>query len=356
MFSHIIGVGGIGSGMFFSLSGNHTLGRNESRMGILNPSKDFCKLHVIMHYVSKLLINADKNFQSFPIGKVGNDKTGIQLVEQMKSVGMDIRGIQICENEHTLFSVCFQYPDNTGGNITTENSASNEVNKKDLSDFFDEFPLDSKKEIILSVPEVPFDTRIALLKYGRQRGSYNVASITPGDAEEFKKENGFAMVDLLAINIDEAAAIANIETNTDSQKKVEKCINTIKAQNSDIVVLITEGSAGSYCYQNNNLEHTSAFHVPVSSTAGAGDAFLSGALIGHCLGLNFIKGSNDTNLGSTPLKTAVELGTLLSAISVTSPDTIHLSVNGQKLYDFAIENNLNFSDEFLNVFRILQKI
>ena len=54
-YQGLIGVGGIGSGCFFALEGNHTMGRNESRPGRSLDVRDYCKLHIITHYVAKLL-------------------------------------------------------------------------------------------------------------------------------------------------------------------------------------------------------------------------------------------------------------------------------------------------------------
>ena len=51
----MIGAGGIGSGAFFALDGEHTLGREESRSGRLLDRRDYCKLHIISHYVKALL-------------------------------------------------------------------------------------------------------------------------------------------------------------------------------------------------------------------------------------------------------------------------------------------------------------
>ena len=116
VYDHIVATGGIGSGIFFSLKGNDTLGRNESRMATLLPYKDFCKQHIIMHYIAILLgakVNGD--FQSYPVGKVGNDEIGKSLLSQMKAVGMDIKNVSVSDRLSTLFSVCYQYPDHSGG-------------------------------------------------------------------------------------------------------------------------------------------------------------------------------------------------------------------------------------------------
>ena len=54
-FTCAIGVGGIGSGIMYSLYGKHDLGRNESRLGELLDSRDYCKLHILEHYIARLM-------------------------------------------------------------------------------------------------------------------------------------------------------------------------------------------------------------------------------------------------------------------------------------------------------------
>jgi len=353
LFNHIIGTGGIGSGIFFSMSHNHTLGRNESRMATLLPCRDFCKQHIIMHYVSVLLgAKANGEFQSFPIGKVGNDDIGKSLIEQIKAVGMDTTNVTVVDDCSTLYSVCFQYPDNTGGNITTENSASSKVLPQDIDRFFQNFKLNNDHEIILAVPEIPLQTRIKLLEYGRERGSLNIASLLSSEVIDFKNMHGFEMVDILSINIDEAQSIAQFsDASVTSFSIVEGCVKTLKEINPGISILITDGPNGSYCYTKNYLEFTPSPEVPVISTAGAGDAFLAGVITGLCCGLPLCKGFSNTHFSSKELETAVELGTLLGSFSVTSPDTIHLNADAEALYAFAMKNKIKFGTDFSILFR-----
>lgn len=351
-YDHIIGTGGIGSGIFFSMSGNHTLGRNESRMATLLPYNDYCKQHIIMHYIAVLLgAGINGNFRSFPIGKVGNDDVGKNLIGKMKAVGMETEHITISDKESTLFSVCYQYPDHSGGNITTENSASSMVSPNDILTFFKGFKGTGKKEIILAVPEVPLKTRVKLLKYGRERESFNTASILSSEVNEFSDINGFELVDLLSINIDEARSIARItDESAESKEIVEACITSLAALNPMITVLITDGSKGSYCYKDGELKFTPAFKVPVNSTAGAGDAFFAGTIAGLCSGLPLTKENDGNNFSASPLETAVELGTLLASLSVTSNDTIHPTADAGALYRFGKENNITFGSDFRKIF------
>jgi len=352
-YNHIIGTGGVGSGIFFSMTHNHTLGRNESRMATLLPYKDFCKQHIIMHYVSVLLgAKPNGEFQSFPIGKVGNDDIGKNLIAQMKAAGMDTKNVTMVDNCSTLYSVCFQYPDKSGGNITTENSASGKVSPEDISKFFEDFKLDGNHEIILSVPEVPLQTRIKLLEYGRQRGSLNIASILSSEVVDFKNMHGFEMTDIISINIDEAQNIAQmVDEPVTTTLIIEACIQTLTAINPGISILITDGPGGAYYYKKNYLGFTPIPEVPVISTAGAGDAFLAGVITGLCCGLPMSKGLSDTAFSSTELKSAMELGVLMGSFSVTSADTIHPDTGAEALYRFAMENQVKFGNNFSMLFK-----
>src|SRR5512137_863615 len=87
----MLGVGGVGSGAFFALDGDHTLGREESRSGRFLERRDYCKLHIISHYVATLL---GEDFTTVPIAKLGNDPAGFQLMKEMKSVRLDMHYIQ----------------------------------------------------------------------------------------------------------------------------------------------------------------------------------------------------------------------------------------------------------------------
>jgi sugar/nucleoside kinase (ribokinase family) len=351
-YSHIIGTGGVGSGIFFSLRDNHTLGRNESRMATLEPYNDFCKQHIIMHYIAVLLSGKSmNNFKLFPIGKVGNDETGKRLLRQMQEAGMDTGNIEICQESSTLFSVCFQYPDHSGGNITTDNGASAQVTPEVISHFFENYHLEGEKGIILAVPEVPVESRVELLKFGKNNRSLNVASLLSSEVSEFAKLGGFHLTDILAINIDEARNIAQIEDDSISATEIiSSCIEKLVKVNSSLTVIITEGVRGSYCYKDNNLESTPALETRAISTAGAGDAFLAGTISGICCGLSVHKGYSSKVFSEFPIQTAVELGTLLASLSVTSPNTINNDIDAKLLIEYAQEKKVSMGPDFIKIF------
>lgn len=351
-YNHIIGTGGIGSGIFFSLRGNHTLGRNESRMASLESNYDFCKQHIIMHYIGVLLNDkAANNFKLFPIGKVGDDEIGKRLLQQMAEAGMDTGSVEIRKDSRTLFSVCFQYPDGSGGNITNDNSAGSHVTPAVISHFFEHYDLDGENGIILAVPEVPVESRVELLRNGKKNKCLNVASVLATEIIDFKKQGGFHLADIIAINIDEARHISEItDDSIGSEEIVETCIEKLVKFNSGIMILITDGANGSYCYKDNKLESTPALYAETVSTAGAGDAFIAGTISGICCGLPLHKGFSNSVFTESPLQTAVELGTLLASLSVTSPHTIHPDVNAKVLYEYANIKKALMGNDFIKIF------
>jgi sugar/nucleoside kinase (ribokinase family) len=355
-YDHIVGTGGIGSGMFFSLKGNHSLGRNESRMATLLPCKDFCKQHIIMHYISVLLgAGTGSHFQSYPIGKVGDDETGLMMKAMMEKTGMNISHVKVEPGHRTLFSVCFQYPDFSGGNITTENSASRKVSTEDIDDFFSAFTSGGQREIILAAPEVPLEARYRLLEAGRERGSFNIAALLSSEAHAFRNSGHFSDVDLLSVNIDEAEAITNVEAGAqESRELAEILVSEMIAANPAMQVILTDGKNGSFCYAQNQLVFVPPLPAAAVSTAGAGDAFLAGVIAALCCGLPLTKNSRDNSFSETPVDSAMELGTMLASLSVTSPDTIHLSANAGMLLDLSGKQKVTFSENFNKIFGVVQ--
>jgi ribokinase len=118
-YQALIGTGGIGSGAFFALNGNHTLGREESRSAHFLKRRDSCKLHIVAHYVAT---HIGPDFATIPVGKVGDDDVGQQLAAEMRTAGLELRHVAVAPDEPTLYSLCFVYPDGAGGNLTVDDS------------------------------------------------------------------------------------------------------------------------------------------------------------------------------------------------------------------------------------------
>jgi sugar/nucleoside kinase (ribokinase family) len=328
----MIGTGGVGSGMFFALNGNHTLGREESRSGRIIDRKDYCKLHIVFHYAKTLL---GPSFELIPIAKVGNDDIGRDLIAEIEAIGLNTSYMETCENKRTLFSFCFIYPDGSGGNLTTDDSASSTITPADVIKAEETFRSYGKRAVGLAVPEVPIDARITLLELSTEYHLYRVASFTSHEMEAVKNKGILKKIDLLAINVDEASSFTGSSKTDDPQKIVNTAIVSIAKINPELEVSITSGSAGSWTWDTETLNYQSVPDVEVVSTAGAGDAFLAGMIIGITSGL--------------PLFEAQKLATLVAALSVTSPHTIYKEIDKIALRQLVDSTNYPVCDSIIKM-------
>src|SRR5665647_1869997 len=153
----VVATGGIGSGMFLALEGDHTLGREESRAVRVLDQRDFCKLHIVTHYVQTLL---GPDFPVVPIGRVGTDEAGNVLRNEMAAAGLDLTYVQDSPRS-TLLSICFLYPSGDGGNLTTDDSASAAVSPWDVAQSAGLFNRHRDRGVAVALPEVSLATREA---------------------------------------------------------------------------------------------------------------------------------------------------------------------------------------------------
>jgi sugar/nucleoside kinase (ribokinase family) len=318
-YDAMIGTGGIGSGMFFALDGEHTLGREESRSGRFLDRRDYCKLHIVSHYVQALL---GRDFATIPIGAVGRDEIGDRLLAEMREIGLDLRYVERVENHPTLFAVCFVYPDGSGGNLTANDSACSAVDGAWVMRAEPEFARFGGRGVALALPEVTMEARRSLLALGARYRFLKVASYTSGEIREVVERGDLHDVDLLAVNLDEAAVAAGMSAEgKQAADIVEAAVHALAAQHAGIQLTITAGNRGSWSWDGQVLNYVPVFSAPVVSTAGAGDAHLAGTLAGMCAGMS--------------LAPAHELGALTAAMSVTSPHTINKEITRASLRDFA---------------------
>ncbi len=329
----MLGVGGIGSGAFFQLNGGHTLGREESRSGHFIDRRDYCKLHIISHYVKVLL---GDRISVLPIGKVGEDEAGKRLVKEMGLAGLDLRHIQTVPGMQTLYSFCFLYPDGSGGNLTTDNSACDLVGAEDVSRAETDFNGYQSHGIALAAPEVSLAARQKLLEMATKYHFWRVAAFTSAEIEPAIEMGLLSEIDLLALNRDEATAAAGIRSSAGDEQPqpiVEATIARLKRFNPGMHMTITAGGWGSWSWDGKAVQHLPAFPAELVSTAGAGDAFLAGVIAGRIAGLN--------------LPEAQELGVLVAAHSVTSPHTIDPRINRDSLGAFAAIAKLTLSSQVI---------
>lgn len=315
----LIGTGGIGSGVVYSLEGDHSLGREETRLGHRLDSRDFCKLHIISHYLSVLLRDAGVDAAIFPIGAVGDDNEGAELCRSLSESGLPLRYIHVLDSAPTLHSVCFQFPDGSGGNITESRSASVYVDESYFpspEDIYEEFGC-NRHIVVFAVPEVPLPTRLKLLDRQWDCHTTRAASFLTTDIVDAYHEGALRNLDILALNMDEARALA-VESTERSGNPMDICAELVLSENPEIDLYITNGSEGAFHMCSEGTLFLNAPKRVVRNSAGAGDAFLAGLLFGRVLGLPRNDGTRAT---------AFELAMSLASLSVESLDTINFEIS-----------------------------
>ena len=324
-FTAMVGTGGIGHGTFFLLEGDASLGREESRAGRILDRRDYCKLHIICHYVKELLGEA---CAVYPIGRTGDDDAGARLAREMTAVGLDMRFVRAVPGVPTLFSFCYLYPDGTGGNMTTADSASGRVDARAVEEAEEVIARAGTSGIALAVPEVPLDARAALLSAAARHGLFTAASFTRAEMGEARARGMFAKVDLLAVNLEEARAAAGLPAGAEARggsargdaepaRLAREAAQSICSEYPRLTLSITAGGAGSWAGTGGELVHQPALPVKVAGTSGAGDAHFAGLLAGLSAGLD--------------IADSLGLATLMGAASVTSPHTIAFGITREIL-------------------------
>lgn len=317
-YNKIVGTGGIGVGMLFHSEAMETLGRSESRMVVLSDAKDFCKQHIVFYYVSVLV----KNFSEvFPIGFVGNDVNGRNLLAEMQREGMNTRYVGMCQDKPTMLSICLQYPDKEGCNFTAKNNASAYVTPEYVGDCLNQIEINDKT-IMAVIPEVSPESRIEMLKKGRKCRSYNVLSVPAAEARLFA--DVFPLVDLLAVNEEEAQAILQYDLR--GEALAAALYRQLSKENPTIQLIVTCGRSGAYSAAGENVEFIPPLPGKAINTTGAGDAFLGGTIAGIASGLPLQKGRSDQYFGATALESAAELGALCAGMAVETEDSIAFDV------------------------------
>jgi ribokinase len=306
----VVATGGLGSGIFLALDGNATLGREESRAADLLDQRDYCKLHIVCHYIAKLL---GAEFPVVPIGRVGDDDAGRLVVADLASVGIDTGHVTSCALP-TLFSVCLLYPDGDGGNLTTSRSASSAVSADDVQRARPIFEQYRHRGVALALPEVPLAARAELLRQAADHGFLRVAGLVSGEVAEAIGVGLLDNIDLLAVNIDEARALGGGPTHRASPADdVSAAIRELARLSPQMSVVVTAGASGSWTWDGQSLEHAPALPVDVVNTAGAGDAHLAAVVVGLVRGVD--------------LAAANAYAAVVSGLAVTSRHTINPDID-----------------------------
>lgn len=323
-FTSIIGTGGIGTGVFYRIEGNHAIGREESRRARRLQRRDACKQHIILHYLAVLLRDLGRPVTVAPIGAVGDDEDGRALCGEMAATGMNTAHVESLPGASTLSAVCFLFPAGSGGNFTESNSACERVTPARIDRAWRALKPPRGRTMVLAAPEVPLAARRRLLQRGRSAGAFNVASLVTAEVAPAVRRGFLDLLDLLALNRDEAAALARVPAASKARQIADACARRLLRTHPGLRLTVTAGRDGAFGICGGTVRHVHALPAKVVNTAGAGDAFLAGVMLGQILGLPFMDGA----------ASCIHLGCALGSLKVTGRDTIHAGIHLASLRRF----------------------
>jgi len=174
------------------------------------------------------------------------------------------------------------------------------------------------------------DAREELLDIAGRYGFFRAASFTTEEMPRVLDSHLLDKIELLALNRDEAAALAGVSPSQPIEAVIESLATVEELAKTGLWTIVTAGKEGSWAWDGVRTNHLPAIDVEAVSAAGAGDAFMAGVLAGLASDLTLCE--------------AQQLGNLTAALAVTSPHTINPGIDRLSLAALAAKENVTISD------------
>ena len=139
--------------------------------------------------------------------------------------------------------VCFQYPDKDGGNLSKNCSASADLSPGDAQRAAPLFAAHSGRGVALALPEVPLDARQALLELASDPGWLRLAAAVPDELNAMRNNGMLTQVDVLALNIEEAATLGGTSTGQQTGEVATAAVVALAALGSPAQVVLSMDAA-----------------------------------------------------------------------------------------------------------------
>ncbi|PRY68821.1 ribokinase [Glaciihabitans tibetensis] len=226
------------------------------------------------------------------IGSFGDDSTGHELIEELRSNGVDVSHVTTTTEAPT--GVALITVVTSGENSIVVAAGANARLQPDTSAAIIR-SLASPATVVLAQLEVPLATVIAVADATRDAGARFVLNLSP--SREIPAAL-LALCDPLVVNESEAAAVSGraVSSVADALAVAKELLQ------QSVSVVITLGGDGVVLATAEGVSHSPAHQVSVVDTTGAGDAFVG------ALAAELARGAD--------LASAVEAGTAAGARAV----------------------------------------
>ncbi|MFC1663922.1 carbohydrate kinase family protein [Patescibacteria group bacterium] len=210
---------------------------------------------------------ANQGFKTAYVGKVGKDKRGEAVIEDLEDFGVFTQFLKKDKKRATAYSVILSFPFGKR-TILVFRGACHFITLKEIpfsklkAQWFYIAPLSGASAKI-------FKPLVEFAKKNKIKIAANLGNSQISLGMKFLKPL-LAKIDILNLNQEEASLLTKIPFQKEKEifKKLDEIVKGI--------VIMTKGEKGCVVSDGNYLWRASAFSVPVVDTTGAGDAFGSG--------------------------------------------------------------------------------
>lgn len=190
-------------------------------------------------------------------GHIGNDYYGKKVIDELKSVNVDTRYVEICNNSNTITSFIINNTSNGSRTILS-------YHENDL--YFDELNVDFEPDIILVDAREINGANYILDKYP------NAISIMDAEKTTDESINLAKKVDYLVCSKEFAEKVTKVNINYQDEKTILDLYHSMENKFKGNIIITLE-SHGVLYKQNNNIGIMEALKVEALDSTGAGDIF-----------------------------------------------------------------------------------
>ena len=248
------------------------------------------------------------------LGAVGNDEYGDKLLNNLKSVNVNISSIKKINEVNT--GCAFINVDNTGENSIVVVSGANEKISEEMIN--DNINLIDDADIIVMQLEIPIEIVTLVSKIAHEKGKLVI--LDPAPAVPNLSIELLSNVDIIKPNETEIQILSGIETK--SKEDIIRAANILIDKGVKNVI-VTLGKNGSILVTKNKVESFSSLNVNVVDTTAAGDSFTA------ALANSLLEGKS--------IEDAIKYAHLVSSIVVTKKGAQTSIPNKMEIANFLIE-------------------
>ena len=228
------------------------------------------------------------------IGCVGRDEYADRILNNLKSVNVDVSGVVRLDNVNT--GTAFVSVDSSGENSIIVARGANGMLSKDIID--NNIHLLKNAKMIIMQLEIPIEVVTYVAKLAKKLGKTVI--LDPAPAKKDLPAELLECIDIIKPNETELQTI----TGVSSKSSIDIISTASELLNRGINnVIVTLGANGSILVNKANITKFSALDVDVVDTTAAGDSFTAG------LAKSLIEGKS--------LNESIKYGHIVSSIVVT---------------------------------------